>query len=362
MFDSACASSGENDFIAESSDDKPPQTAETVHELLARLGADMAEIERVKRVYPMKISSHFLALIREKDDPIWRQAVPSAEELSDFRNVADPLSEGRDTKVPGLIHRYPDRVLLMVSSKCAMYCRFCTRKRSVGRVEQTPMQQIFAGIEYIRSHPEVRDVLLSGGDPLLRSNRELDIILRELRSIPSVEIIRIGTRIPSVMPERVTPRLVKVLKKYHPLYMNIHFEHPREINPESERALKLLADAGIPLGSQTVLLRGVNDDPEVMKELMQKLVKNRVRPYYIYLCDLVKGVEHFRTPLQAGFDVIHHLQGHTSGLCVPHLIIDSPGGGKIPILPPDYLLASEEEKAVISNYKGEVYEYPNPRI
>lgn len=342
--------------------DNPPIIAESVSEVLVRLGADMKEIERVKRIYPMKISRHFLSLIQEKDDAIWKQCVPKIEELQDFHNVSDPLSEDRDTKVPGLVHRYPDRVLLIVSSKCAMYCRFCTRKRSVGKVEQIPMEQIFMGIDYIREHPEVRDVLLSGGDPLIRSNKELDVILNALRSMPQVDIIRIGTRVPSVMPERVNPRLVNVLKKYHPLYMNIHFEHPREINTESERALRLLANAGIPLGSQTVILRGINDDPEVMKELMQKLVKNRVRPYYIYLCDLVRGVEHFRTPLQSGFDVIHHLQGYTSGLCVPHLIIDSPGGGKIPILPPDYLLSVGEDEAVISNYKGEIYKYPNPRI
>ena len=326
------------------------------------MGADLDEIDRVEQVYPMKVSKHFLSLIAEKDDPIWRQCIPKIDELYDVYNVPDPLSEARDTKVPGLIHRYPDRVLLMISTKCAMYCRFCTSKRTVGRVIQTPMEQIFNGIDYNRNHSEIRDVLLSGGDPLLRSNKELDIILRELRSIPHVEIIRLGTRVPSVMPERVTPRLVKVLKKYQPLYVNVHFEHPGEINPASERALGLLADGGIPLGSQSVILRGVNDDPSVMKELMQKLVKNRVRPYYLYLCDLVKGVEHFRTSIQTAFEIFHELQGHTSGLCVPHLIIDSPGGGKIPVIPPDYLLGLNDDSAQISNYKGEIYEYPNPRI
>lgn len=343
-------------------EDKPPQRKGRVYEFLRRMGADTREIQRVKEVYPMKISRHFLSLIKQKDDPIWKQCVPSIHEVCDVYNVPDPLKEGRDTRVPGLVHRYPDRVLLMVSSKCAMYCRFCTRKRKVGRVRQIPMERIFLGIEYIRRHPEVRDVLLSGGDPLLRTNKELDLILRELRAIPHVEIIRIGTRVPSAMPERVTPKLANILKKYHPLYMNIHFEHPREINPASERALKLLADAGIPLGSQTVILRGINDSPEVMKELMQKLVKNRVRPYYLYLCDLVKGAEHFRTSVQKAFEIFTSLQGHTSGLCVPHLIIDSPGGGKVPILPPNYLLGVEEDKAVISNYKGEIYEYPNPRM
>jgi len=361
MADATCVVGVKTNSISDKLEKDPLQPAESADELLIRLGANLEEIEQVKRVYPMKISKHFIGLIQEKDDPIWKQAVPSIQELRDCYNIPDPLSEARDTKVPGLIHRYPDRVLLIVSSKCAMYCRFCTRKRTIGRMGQTPMEQILEGIDYIRDHPEIRDVLLSGGDPLLRTNRELDMILSELRSIPHLEIIRIGTRVPSVMPERVTPRLVNVLKKYHPLYMNIHFEHPREINPDSERALKLLADAGIPLGSQSVLLRGVNDDPDVMKELMQKLVKNRVRPYYLYLCDLVKGVEHFRTDVQCAFDIFHQIQGHTSGLCVPHLIIDSPGGGKIPVLPPEYLLETDREKAVISNYKGEVYEYPNPR-
>lgn len=346
----------------ESAKDKPPQRQENLYQFLSRMGADMQEIQRVKKVYPMKISRHFLSLVQEKDDPIWKQCVPSIKEFQDNYNVPDPLQEGRDTKVPGLVHRYPDRVLLMVSSKCAMYCRFCTRKRKVGRVRQIPMEQIFMGIDYIRTHPEIRDVLLSGGDPLLRSDAELELILRELREIPHVEIIRIGTRVPSALPERVTRRLAKILRKYHPLYMNLHFEHPREINPASEGALKLLADAGIPLGSQSVVLRGVNDDPEVMKELMHKLVRNRVRPYYLYLCDLVKGVEHFRTSMQKAFEIFRRLQGHTSGLCVPHLMIDSPGGGKVPVLPSNYLLGLDEDKGIISNYKGEIYEYPNPRM
>jgi len=343
----------------EEGDEKPPNRS--VYQILADMGADIVEINRVKRTYPMKISRHFLGLIKEKDDPIWRQCVPSAVELQDFCNIPDPLHEERDTKVPGLVHRYPDRVLLLASSKCAMYCRFCTRKRKVGRTDQIPMTQIFQGIRYIREHPEVRDVILSGGDPLLRSDRELELILQELRAIPHLEIIRIGTRVPSVLPQRITKRLVNILKKYHPLYMNVHFEHPRELNPESERALAMLANAGIPLGSQSVLLRGVNDDPAVMTELMQKLVKNRVKPYYLYYCDLVKGVEHFRTSTEKGFEIFKSIQGHTSGLCVPHLIIDSPGGGKVTVLPQDYLLGLSKEKTIISNYKGEIYEYPNPR-
>jgi lysine 2,3-aminomutase len=270
------------------------------------------------------------------------------------------LNEERDTKVTGLIHRYPDRVLLLVSSKCGMYCRFCTRKRKVGRIQQIPMEQIMKGIDYIREHKEIRDVILSGGDPLLRTDRELHHILKELRSIPHLQIIRIGTRVPCVLPSRVTKRLCNIIKKHHPVYVNIHFNHPSEITSETKRACELLANAGVPLGSQTVLLKGVNDDPKVMKELMQKLIQIRVRPYYIFQCDLVKGIEHFRTSVQTGMEIIKEIQGHTSGLCVPHFVIDSPGGGgKVPILP-DYIKKVTSEKIIFKNYKDEEYEYSNP--
>jgi len=334
----------------------------SVNEVLRRFGADLKEIERVKRVYPMKISPYFLNLIKTKDDPIWRQCIPDRRELEDHFNIDDPLKEERDTKVPGLIHRYPDRALLLVCSKCATYCRFCTRKRKVGRIKQIPMKQIMKGIDYIRKHKQIRDVILSGGDPFLRTDRELAYILKELRTIPHLEIIRIGTRVPCTMPSRITKRLCNMLKKYHPVYVNIHFNHPSEITPESKKACGLLADAGIPLGSQTVLLKGVNDSPEVMRELMKKLIQIRVRPYYLYMCDLVKGIEHFRTELQTGMKIMKSIQGFTSGLCVPHFVIDSPGGGgKIPILP-QYIQKISSKKIVLCNYKGEKYEYPNPKV
>jgi len=332
-----------------------------VSEVLKKFNADLKEIEKVKRVYPMKVSSYFLSLIAKKDDPIWKQCIPDIRELQDRFNIEDPLREERDTKVPGLVHRYPDRVLLLVSSTCATYCRFCTRKRKVGRVKQIPINQIMRGIDYIRQHKEVRDVILSGGDPFMRNDKDIEIILKELRTIPHLEIIRIGTRVPCTLPMRITKRLCNMLKKYHPIYVNIHFNHPREITPQVERACDLLANAGIPLGSQTVLLKGVNDSSEVMKELMQKLIQIRVRPYYLYLCDLVKGIEHFRTDIETGMKIIKAIQGYTSGLCVPHFVIDSPGGGgKIPILP-KYIKKITREKIVLVNYKGEEYEYPNPR-
>lgn len=333
----------------------------TVNEVLKRFGANLKEIHKVKRVYPMKVSPYYLSLIKAKDDPIWKQCIPDIKELEDHLNIDDPLSEERDTKVPGLVHRYPDRVLLLVSSMCPTYCRFCTRKRKVGRIKQIPMGQIMKGIDYIREHKEVRDVILSGGDPFLRIDSELEHILKQLRTIPHLEIIRIGTRVPCNLPSRITKRLCNMLKKYHPIYVNIHFNHPSEITPESKKACELLANAGIPLGSQTVLLRGVNDSPEVMKELMQKLIQIRVRPYYMYLCDLVKGVEHFRTSVKTAFKIFKELQGFISGLCIPHLVIDSPGGGgKIPILP-QYIKEITPEKIVLVNYKGKEYEYPNPR-
>jgi len=333
----------------------------TVSEVLKKFGADLRDIEKVKKVYPMRVSPYYLSLIKAKDDPIWKQCIPDIKELEDHFNVDDPLSEERDTKVSGLIHRYPDRVLLLISSMCPTYCRFCTRKRKIGKIKQIPMEQIMKGIDYVREHKEVRDVILSGGDPFLRTDSELEYIIKELRTIPHLEIIRIGTRVPCTLPSRITKKLCNILKKYHPVYVNIHFNHPSEITPESKRACELLADAGIPLGSQTVLLKGVNDSPEIMKELMQKLVQIRVRPYYVYLCDLVKGAEHLRTSVDNAFKIFKEIQGFTSGLCVPHLVIDSPGGGgKIPILP-QYVKEITPEKIILTNYKGEEYEYPNPR-
>ncbi len=337
----------------------PPDNSQSVYDLLKVLGADLDEINKVKRKYPMKISSHYLSLIQDKDDPIWKQCIPHKEELLDTFNVEDPLKEEEYTPVPYLVHKYPDRVLLLVSSKCAMYCRFCTRKRKVGRVQQIPMEDIFRAIDYIKEHKEVRDVIVSGGDPLMRSDGEIETILKKLREIPHLQVIRIGTRMPCVKPSRITQRLANMLKKYHPLYINIHFNHPREVNDESKKACEILANAGIPLGSQTVLLRGINDSPEVMKELMIKLLQIRVKPYYIYQCDLVKGVDHFRTPVETGIDLMKHIQGFTSGLSLPHFVIDGPGG-KVPISP-QYVKDITPEQIIVTNYLGNMYKYPSVR-
>jgi len=342
--------------MSESEDEPSKESALPVNETLKMMGADLDAIEKVKRRYPMKITRYYLSLIKEKDDPIWKQSIPDPEELDDELNVEDPLKEEEHTPVPYLVHKYPDRVLLLVSSKCAMYCRFCTRKRKVGRIQQIPMDDVMRAIGYIREHPEVRDVVVSGGDPLMRTDQEIETILKELRTIPHLQVIRLGTRMPCVQPERITTRLANMIRKYHPVFMNIHFNHPSEITSGSEAALKILADAGIPLGSQTVLLKGVNDDPAVMVEMMQKLVKNRVRPYYIYQCDLVKGVEHFRTPVEAGIDIMKQIQGHTSGLCLPHFVIDGPGG-KVPISP-EYVKQITPEQIIVTNFLDNLYTYP----
>ncbi|MBM3308730.1 MAG: lysine 2,3-aminomutase [Candidatus Altiarchaeales archaeon] len=331
----------------------------TIEELSLKLNTNLSELEEVVKKYPLRINPYYLGLIKEKDDPIWRQCVPDLRELTDPIGMEDPLHEDKDSPVPGLTHRYPDRVLLLISNQCAMYCRFCTRKRKVGDpAKRITKEQIMQGINYIRAHPKIRDVILSGGDPLLLKDGMLEFILRQLRKISHIEVIRIGTRIPCALPQRVTPELCNMLKKYHPLYINIHFNHPDEITPESMEACEMLADAGIPLGCQTVLLKGVNDSPKVMKELMHKLLKMRVKPYYIYQCDLARGVNHFRTKISKGLEVISALRGHTSGLAVPHYVVDAPGGGgKIPVQP-DYVVEKNEKEIVLRNYAGKNYTYP----
>jgi lysine 2,3-aminomutase len=281
------------------------------------------------------------------------------EEIQDRVCPVDPLDEENQSPIPNLVHRYPDRVLFLVSSECAMYCRFCTRKRKVGGERmQITRESIEQGIAYIRDNPEIRDVILSGGDPLLLADDRLEWILRELRAIPTLEIIRIGTRVPVVLPQRITPGLVRVLRKFHPLYINTHFNHPDEITDASTKACARLIDAGIPMGNQSVLLRGVNDNPEIMKRLMQKLLMIRVKPYYIYQADLVQGTDHFRTTVEEGLAVVRALRGHTSGMAVPAYVIDAPGGGgKIPLLP-DYLQAMGDQ-VVLKNYEGKIFTYVN---
>lgn len=340
---------------------------ENVDELKKYLPLTPEEEEGARKcieILRMAITPYFLSLIDPNDpnDPIRKQAVPTANEL--YKSIADqvdPLHEDADSPVPGLTHRYPDRVLFLITDQCSMYCRHCTRRRFAGNSDcAMPLEQIDKAIDYIAKTPVIRDVLLSGGDALLVSDERLEYIIKKLRAIPHVEIIRIGSRTPVVMPQRITPELVSMLKKYHPIWLNTHFNHPNEITPESKRACEMLADAGIPLGNQSVLLRGVNDCVHVMKDLVHELVKIRVRPYYIYQCDLSMGLEHFRTTVSKGIEIIEGLRGHTSGFCVPTFVVDAPGGGgKIPVMP-NYLISQSQSKVVLRNYEGVITTYSQP--
>ncbi|CAG0953098.1 MAG: lysine 2,3-aminomutase [Candidatus Methanoperedens sp.] len=324
-----------------------------------------ALLEQTVAKFPLSITPYYLSLIDTtdyKNDPFFLQSFPSPSELIvEKYDMIDPLSEDRDSPVTGIIHRYPDRVLFHISNICSMYCRHCTRKRKVGDIDSIPgKDDIAKGIEYIRNTPVVRDVLLSGGDPFMLSDNYLDWILTELQKIPHVEVIRIGTRMPVVLPYRITNELVAMLKKHHPLWINTHFNHPRAITDSSIEALRKLADAGIPLGNQTVLLAGVNDCPRIMKRLVHRLVQNRVRPYYLYQCDLSEGLSHFRTPVGKGIEIMESLIGHTSGFAVPTYVIDAPGGGgKIPVMP-NYLISWSTNKVVLRNYEGVITTYKEP--
>ncbi len=315
--------------------------------------------------FPLSITPYYLSLIDAKDyanDPVFLQAFPRASELEVMPgDMADPLAEDKDSPVAGITHRYPDRVLFQVSNVCSMYCRHCTRKRKVGDRDFIPGRDALKeGLDYIRGTPVVRDVLLSGGDPLMLADGYLDWILSELDAIPHVEIVRIGTRMPVVLPYRITDELVAMLRRHHPLWVNTHFNHPREITASSRRALARLADAGIPLGNQTVLLAGVNDCPRIMRRLVHRLVQNRVRPYYLYQCDMSEGLSHFRTPVGKGMEIIESLIGHTSGLAVPTYVIDAPGGGgKIPVMP-QYLISWNTNKVVLRNFEGVITTYKEP--
>lgn len=340
---------------------------ETLEDLKKYISLTPEEEEGVKAclgTLRMAITPYYLSLIDPDDpyDPVRRQAVPTAAELHQSKaDLLDPLHEDADSPAPGLTHRYPDRVLLLITDQCSMYCRHCTRRRFAGQHDAgLPVDQVDVAIEYIRSHPEVRDVLLSGGDALLCSDERLEYIIKKLRAIPHVEIVRIGSRTPVVLPQRITPGLCDMLKKYHPIWLNTHFNHPNEITAESAAACARLADAGIPLGNQSVLLAGVNDCVHVMKKLVNELVKIRVRPYYIYQCDLSMGLEHFRTPVSKGIEIIEALRGHTSGFCVPTFVVDAPGGGgKTPVMP-NYVISQSPHKVILRNYEGVITTYTEP--
>lgn len=314
--------------------------------------------------FRMAITPYYLSLIDHTNpyDPVRLQAIPRIAESSfSASDMADPLHEDADSPVPGMTHRYPDRVLLLLTDQCGMYCRHCTRRRKAGEKDAPmPEENVEKALEYIRQHKEVRDVILSGGDPLTLSDERLDYVLEQLSQIEHVDIVRIGSRLPVVLPQRITDSLLDVLRKYKCVWLNTHFNHPNELSPEATNALARLSETGVPLGNQSVLLKGVNDNVDVMKALVHGLVKNRVRPYYIYQCDLSEGIAHFRTPVSKGIEIIESLRGHTSGLCVPTFVVDAPGGGgKIPVMP-NYLISQMPGRIILRNYEGFVTAYTEP--
>jgi lysine 2,3-aminomutase len=337
---------------------------ETVRRMIRLTTEEEKALELAGKILPMGVTPHYMALVSptDPDQAIRRSVIPTVYEMRRCPGEADdPLGEEHQSPVPGLVHRYPDRVLLLATDFCSTYCRYCTRSRVVGHGSITPntkrLQAIFA---YIRSKPQIRDVLISGGDPLTMSDTRLEYIISNLRAIPHIEIIRLGTKIPAVLPQRITPQLARMLHKYHPLWMSLHFTHPDECCYETAKACSILADAGIPLGSQTVLLKGINDNADVMKQLMHQLMKMRVKPYYLYQCDPISGSEHFRTPVSKGVDIIRALRGYTSGYAVPTYVIDAPGGGgKIP-LSPDYVEDKDTSGNLhLRNYEDRTYQYPD---
>ena len=333
---------------------------------IIKLSDDESEaVRRHSGPLPVGITPYYASLLDEfdADQPLRRTVVPvNGEYLRTAGEDDDPLGEDHDTPVPGLVHRYPDRVLFLVTGICTTYCRYCTRSRLVGASGEKAIKKSYLeqGLDYIASHPEIRDVLMSGGDPLSMDDDRIEFLLSRLKQIPHVEFVRIGTKVPAVLPQRITPSLIRILKKYKPVWMSIHFTHPDELTPETAEALGRLADAGVPLGSQTVLLKDINDNVPTLKKLYHGLLKNRVRPYYLYQGDPISGSAHFRTPVEKGIEIIEGLRGHTTGYAVPHYVIDAPGGGgKIPLLP-NYLVGRDGDDLILRNYSGKQYRYPDP--
>lgn len=339
-------------------------TVEKLREVLGIQEEEANEVNSCLKHFRMAITPYYASLIdsNNKNCPIKRQAVPTIDELNfDDADMSDPLHEDVDSPVTGITHRYPDRVLLLVTDQCSMYCRHCTRRRMAGgRDRALPKGQVDRAIAYIHNNKKVRDVLISGGDPLTLSDDNLEYIIRRLRAIKHVEIIRIGTRTPVVLPQRITPELCDMLKKYHPVWINTHFNHPNEVTPQSREACERLSNAGIPLGNQSVLLKGVNDCPNIMKKLLHKIMIMRVRPYYLYQCDLSQGIGHFRTSVGKGIEIMENLRGHTTGLAVPTFVVDAPGGGgKIPVMP-QYAISQSDKKIILRNFEGNIYSYTEP--
>src|SRR3982074_1337783 len=341
------------------------QSIASLEALVAKFGAEhFPDLERLRQAaenFEFRISPAMVDLIKSPGDPIWRQYVPDLQELDVRDGLVASLAEGAHSPVPNITHRYPDRALFLVSPVCASYCRFCTRRRKVGDPEKISLKEYESAFQYLAEHTEIRDVIMSGGDPMMLSDRRLEYLFQQLRAIPHIEIIRLGSRITSHLPERITPEFCEMVQKYHPIYMNTHFNHPSELTPGAVAALDRLSRAGVSLGCQTVLLKGVNDDPKVMMKLMHELLKARVRPYYLYMADQVAGGEHFRTTVQKGLEIMQALRGWTSGLAVPQFVIDSPGGGGKGTVLPEYLESITDDEVIFKNYEGKRQVYKQPK-
>ncbi|HEY3353339.1 MAG TPA: KamA family radical SAM protein [Polyangia bacterium] len=338
------------------------RSIDTLRQVVRLTAAEEEGLLSTREVFQMAITPYYATLMDPEDAhcPVRRQAVPNVGETRPTAaEMADPLTEDEHIVAPNLVHRYPDRALLLVNNMCAMYCRFCTRKRYTGCSNETlPRAEFQQCLDYLRAHPEIRDVLVSGGDPFIMSDARLDELLAGLRSVPTIEVIRIGTRIPVVMPMRVTDELCATLRKYAPVWVNTHFNHPKELTPAAREACGRLLDHGIPMGNQTVLLKGINSSCRTLKTLFQQLVASRVWPYYLYQCDLVEGTDHFRTPVAKGLEIMEQLRGHTSGFAIPTFVIDTPGGGgKIP-LGPQYLVTASEKEVTLRNFEFRTFHYP----
>jgi lysine 2,3-aminomutase len=337
------------------------QSVTTFSELKKYLNCDDTAMEDVISTFPMRINPYFMELIQKYGEPLRRQAVPDLQEIHDSVGQVDPLAEEDLSLVSNLVHRYPDRALLLVTNRCAMYCRFCTRKRKVGTDKMViSAQTLNDAYEYLAANPQIREVLVSGGDPFMLEDDEIEVILKKLHAIPSIEIIRIGTRVVSTLPMRITPELADMLRKYHPLYINTHFNHPFELTAEAHKACTTLADRGVPLGNHTVLLKGINDDAATLRKLFVDLLQMRVKPYYLFQADLTCGTNHFRTTTERGIEIMRELIGHISGMAIPTYAIDAPGGkGKIP-LTPNYIIAKGKTLS-FKNYRGETCSYPEAK-
>ncbi len=340
------------------------RTYEQLNRILEMSSDEQEATEKNRSKLPLGITPYYMSLLNTVDpnQPLRRTVVPTIHELVKTKGEADdPLGEEGQSPIPGLVHRYPDRALLLVLDFCSTYCRYCTRSRMVGHGAILPSKsRLEKAIDYIRHTPAIRDVLLSGGDPLTLGDEKLEWLLKSLREIPHVEIIRIGTKIPAVLPQRITKKLVRMIRKYHPVWMSLHFTHPDECTPESYKACTMLSDGGIPLGSQTVLLKGINDNVQTMTELMHRLMKMRVRPYYLYQCDPISGSAHFRTSVEKGLEIIRGLRGFTSGYAVPTYVIDAPGGeGKVPLMP-EYVAERGMDNLILKNYENRLFSYPDP--